>query len=184
MKINSELVKQLRADKQWSQDQLSEICGLNLRTVQRLETTGKGSMESVRALAAVFAVDPAQLILPDSNPTSESSTDTVAIAAITAIKTCFLKFDDFSGRSTRFEYWWFVVFITLLLAIATVIHPKAYQILSIVIFVPLIAVGTRRLRDSGQSPWLQLFGLIPFGVFLVFYYMTMETSAPPVEADI
>lgn len=32
-----QLIKRLREEKQWSQEQLGELCGLNLRTIQRLE---------------------------------------------------------------------------------------------------------------------------------------------------
>ena len=61
MKINSELVKKLRAAKPWSQEQLSDACGLDLRTIQRIENEGKASIESVRVVAAVFEVDPNEL---------------------------------------------------------------------------------------------------------------------------
>ena len=63
MRINAELVKKLRTERHWSQEQLAAACGVNLRTIQRLENTGKGSMESVRALAAVFDVDADALIV-------------------------------------------------------------------------------------------------------------------------
>ena len=63
MKINSDMVKRLRSEKNWSQEQLSEACGLSLRTIQRFENSGKASIESVRVLAAIFNVDPNELIL-------------------------------------------------------------------------------------------------------------------------
>ena len=44
MKINAELVKRLRQERHWSQEQLSEMCGLNLRTIQRLEKNGNASL--------------------------------------------------------------------------------------------------------------------------------------------
>ena len=42
MKINAEQVKKLRTERHWSQEQLAAACGVNLRTIQRLENTGKG----------------------------------------------------------------------------------------------------------------------------------------------
>ncbi|MGR3634471.1 MAG: DUF805 domain-containing protein, partial [Shimia sp.] len=30
-----------------------------------------------------------------------------------AIRTCFSKYVDFSGRAARSEYWWFILFIAL-----------------------------------------------------------------------
>ena len=56
MKINSEKVKQLRNQRSWSQDQLASVSGLSLRTIQRIENRGACSLDSKRALAAVFEV--------------------------------------------------------------------------------------------------------------------------------
>lgn len=56
MKINSEKVKQLRNQRSWSQDQLASVSGLSLRTIQRIENRGTCSLDSKRALAAVFEV--------------------------------------------------------------------------------------------------------------------------------
>ena len=61
--INSELVKNLRKQKSWSQDQLSAIAGISLRTVQRVEKEGTCSLESRKALAAAFEIDAAELKL-------------------------------------------------------------------------------------------------------------------------
>ena len=61
--INSELVKKLRKQKPWSQDQLSAIAGISLRTVQRVEKEGACSLESRKALASAFEIDAADLEL-------------------------------------------------------------------------------------------------------------------------
>ena len=44
-----------------SQEQLATISNLSLRTVQRIETTGRCSLESKRALAAAFEIDATDL---------------------------------------------------------------------------------------------------------------------------
>jgi uncharacterized membrane protein YhaH (DUF805 family) len=36
---------------------------------------------------------------------------------IESVKTCFSKYADFSGRATRSEYWWFVLFYTIVLIV-------------------------------------------------------------------
>ena len=66
MKIDSNLVKKLRTAENWSQEQLSEKSGLSLRTIQRLENGGNASIESVRALAEAFGIDPAELTLSET----------------------------------------------------------------------------------------------------------------------
>ena len=63
MKINSNRVKQLRSQRSWSQDQLASVSGLSLRTIQRIENLSACSLDSKRALAAVFEVDIDELTL-------------------------------------------------------------------------------------------------------------------------
>jgi len=51
------IVRKLRLQQGWSQEQLAELTGLSVRTIQRMERGQKPSLESARALAAVFEVD-------------------------------------------------------------------------------------------------------------------------------
>ena len=51
------IVKKLRNKHKWSQEQLAELCGLNVRTIQRVESGNKASLETVKSLASVFEVD-------------------------------------------------------------------------------------------------------------------------------
>ena len=49
-------VRNEREKRGWSQEQLASVSGLGLRTIQRIEATGKSSLESGRALALVFEI--------------------------------------------------------------------------------------------------------------------------------
>lgn len=53
----SETIRRLREQKQWSQEQLADIAGLGLRTVQRIENGSPASKMSLMALAAAFNVE-------------------------------------------------------------------------------------------------------------------------------
>lgn len=172
MKINAQLVKKLRAEKQWSQEQLAAACGLNLRTIQRLENTGNASIESVRALAAVFAVDASSLLL------DHQASDVNPPHPVRVIKDCFGQFADFSGTASRYQYWWFVVFVLLISALAEIISPVLRQFVTVLILLPFLAVGTRRLNDAGQNIWWQLMYLVPFGVVVVWYFMALPAKLP------
>src|SRR5688572_11473016 len=174
MRINAGLVKKLRTERHWSQEQLAAACGVNLRTIQRLENTGKGSMESVRALAAVFEVHADDLILIGADGIT---------SPMEAIRTCFLKAVDFSGTASRFEYWWFFLFTLLVAAAATVIGEKISQFVSLIVLLPLLAVGTRRLHDAGRSGWWQLLFLVPFGQVVVLYLLALPTQSDRDEPD-
>jgi transcriptional regulator with XRE-family HTH domain len=51
------LVQKLRLQRGWSQQQLAELSGLNIRTIQRIEKGQEPSVESLKSLAAVFNLD-------------------------------------------------------------------------------------------------------------------------------
>jgi len=61
VELNSNKIQQLRTQKCWSQDELASISGLSIRTIQRVEKAGNASLETVKALASVFEVEPAYL---------------------------------------------------------------------------------------------------------------------------
>ena len=56
------IIKKLRLQRGWSQDQLAQMSGLNIRTIQRIERGQKPGLESLKSLAAVFEVDFSHLI--------------------------------------------------------------------------------------------------------------------------
>ena len=55
------IVRKLRLQKGWSQEQLAEMSGLSVRTIQRIERGKKAGLESLKSLAAVFEIDLSQL---------------------------------------------------------------------------------------------------------------------------
>jgi transcriptional regulator with XRE-family HTH domain len=56
-------VKELRRERSWSQEKLAELSGLSLRTIQRIESSGKAGYGSLRALAIAFEIDDSALEL-------------------------------------------------------------------------------------------------------------------------
>ena len=57
MKVNVHRIKAERTRRAWSQEHLAEAAGLGLRTVHRIENSGNASLESIKALAAVFELE-------------------------------------------------------------------------------------------------------------------------------
>lgn len=51
------IVRKLRLQKGWSQDQLAQLSGLSIRTIQRIERGHNAGLESWKSLAAVFETD-------------------------------------------------------------------------------------------------------------------------------
>ena len=60
------MVRTLRLERGWSQEQLAQMTGLNIRTIQRIEGGQKAGLESLKSLAAVFEVE-----LSELNPQQE-----------------------------------------------------------------------------------------------------------------
>jgi DNA-binding XRE family transcriptional regulator len=57
MKINAAIVLEYRLGRAWSQEELGSVSGLSLRTIQRVEKEGLASLETKKALAAIFNID-------------------------------------------------------------------------------------------------------------------------------
>lgn len=55
------ILKQLRLGHHLSQEQLAEMSGLNVRTIQRIESGHNASLESLKCLASVLEVDASTL---------------------------------------------------------------------------------------------------------------------------
>ena len=51
------IVKKLRLQRGWSQEQLAELTDLSVRTIQRVERGQSPSLETARSLAAIFEVN-------------------------------------------------------------------------------------------------------------------------------
>lgn len=100
---------------------------------------------------------------------------------VEAVKTCFSKYADFSGRALRSEFWWFFLFGILIQIIAvglSTILPMLgilAAIFGIALFVPQLAVGARRLHDRNMSGWFQLLMIIPLlGIIILIILWAMK----------
>ena len=100
-----------------------------------------------------------------------------------AIKTCFKKYADFSGRARRSEYWFWALFTGIVGAVAAVIEGSDSTVLSAIVslafFIPNLAVGVRRMHDVGKSGWFYLWILLPLvgGIILLIQFCKDSTDA-------
>jgi len=69
------LIQKLRLKRGWSQQQLADASGLNVRTIQRIESGQPASTETLKSLAAVFEVDFASLAPEHDMSTTASAQD-------------------------------------------------------------------------------------------------------------
>ena len=80
---------------------------------------------------------------------------------VECVKICFRKYADFSGRAGRPEFWWFFLFQVIVLT-ATSWIPVLSSIITLLLLLPSLAVGARRLHDLDRTGWWLLLALIPF----------------------
>lgn len=92
------------------------------------------------------------------------------------------KYADFGGRSRRKEYWMFFLFnviISIGLAIVEMTLGVKHigMIYSLAVLCPGVAVGVRRLHDTGRSAWWMLIILVPiFGLLATIYFMVQDSE--------
>lgn len=101
------------------------------------------------------------------------------------------KYSMFYGRATRSEFWYFIlvnILILLFLFIPINLLPSEHAFIAEVIlvlyllgvFIPGMAVSTRRLHDTGRSGWWLLLYLIPYiGVLALFFMFISEGDLFP-----
>ena len=97
--------------------------------------------------------------------------------------TVLRKYAEFSGRARRMEFWMFTlinILISIGLSIIDAIIGTTYgagsgilsTIYGLAVLIPSLAVGVRRLHDTGRTGWWLLIGLVPcigFIVLIVFF---------------
>jgi uncharacterized membrane protein YhaH (DUF805 family) len=91
------------------------------------------------------------------------------------------KYAVFSGRARRSEYWYFVLFNALITPVIYLISIPLLGIpailYSLAVFIPAMAVGVRRLHDTGRSGWNLLLALIPLiGAIILLVYFFQDSA--------
>ena len=93
-----------------------------------------------------------------------------------SIKTCFSKYSDFTGRASRSEYWWFILFYFLASAAGSLIHEVLGGLIWLACLLPILAAAARRLHDTNRSGWWQLIAFVPLiGIIILIVFLAQET---------
>ena len=104
-----------------------------------------------------------------------------------AIKTCLNKYATFSGRAQRSEYWYFFLFTAVVNIVASVLDATIfgdmavlYVIATLVLLLPSIAAGVRRLHDTDKSGWWLLISFIPaIGIIVLIVFFCQRGTVGP-----
>lgn len=92
----------------------------------------------------------------------------------------------FSGRATRKEYWiftlvnkvtfWSLIYLASYSSSAFYLRANITLLFIAIFIVPTLAVGARRLHDSGKTGWWQLLNLVPFGGAVLLVFCIIESD--------
>ena len=104
-----------------------------------------------------------------------------------SIAVCIRKYADFTGTARRSEFWWFLLFVALGGGIFQAIYvgldaPLGTTLASIwalLTLLPMLAVSSRRLHDTGRSAIQLLWILVPIAGPIVLALHFSEPAGAP-----
>ena len=86
------------------------------------------------------------------------------------------KYVAFGGTAKRPEFWYFFLF-SIIVSIVLGWIPLIGQLILLALLIPSLAVGARRLRDAGFTPWLLLLNLlIGIGTLIVLILCALPSK--------
>jgi uncharacterized membrane protein YhaH (DUF805 family) len=110
-----------------------------------------------------------------------------------AIASFFSKYATFSGRARRSEFWFAVLFTSLVSTAIAIVAPGTTQYVNdiaiqqasvlsnlwqLAIFVPSLALSWRRLHDIGRKGTYYLFILLPVVGWILLFIQLVKDSQP------
>ena len=110
-----------------------------------------------------------------------------------AVKSYFVRWNDFKGRSSRSEYWWAILFINIANIVLNMLSTTLQQsesvitlvllllILGLLLFmlVAIFSLIARRLHDINKSGWWYLLVFTIIGMIPLLYWFVQKGD----EAD-
>ncbi|MDO9416376.1 DUF805 domain-containing protein [Pararhizobium sp.] len=101
---------------------------------------------------------------------------------VESVSTVLSKYVVFTGRASRSEFWWFVLFNLGVSIIAAVIDmglgiQAVGALVGLGLLLPGLAVSVRRLHDTDRSGWWLLILLVPLigAIVLIVWNATAGT---------
>jgi uncharacterized membrane protein YhaH (DUF805 family) len=98
-----------------------------------------------------------------------------------AVTRVLSQYATFTGRARRSEFWYWAVVVVALTVVAAILDELiGFRLLQFVValvtIVPNLAVGSRRLHDTGRSRWLLVLGLVPVVGWIILLLWFLEES--------
>jgi uncharacterized membrane protein YhaH (DUF805 family) len=113
------------------------------------------------------------------------------VGLVEAIKMGFKGYVVWNARSTRPEFWWWVLFVVIVAIVALILDSvifgtetggfgPIYLIAALVLLLPNISLIVRRLHDTDRTGWWYWIALIPIvgGIVLLVFMLLSSTQGP------
>ncbi|WP_299413408.1 DUF805 domain-containing protein [uncultured Sulfitobacter sp.] len=124
--------------------------------------------------------------MPSSNASDPARGDANTFPG--ALKDGLARYVDFKTRSTRSQFWWWVLW-SIIFSIGSAMIDSAIGagdsgpvglLVSLALFLPSLAVAIRRLHDIGRTGWWYLLVFIPIvgWIVLIVFYCTKTEETP------
>jgi uncharacterized membrane protein YhaH (DUF805 family) len=103
-----------------------------------------------------------------------------------AIRAGFRNYVTFSGRASRSEYWYWVLFGFLVAVVSGILDYAIFpysetgplqSITSLLLFLPGLAISVRRLHDIDRTGWWVLITLTVIGIILLLIWACIRGTA-------
>ena len=114
------------------------------------------------------------MMLPQATP---------QISFADSIKICMQGYTKCEGRARRSEFWWFymvctiiMVFLSFFLNLGGIGYLIFWLIVDIFFYIPIISASTRRLHDINMTGFYNLLMLVPFGIFVLWYFWSIDSN--------
>lgn len=105
-----------------------------------------------------------------------------------AVSSVFLNYVGFTGRASRSEYWYWVLFTVVVTACLTFVDQAFFpswpsqpitSVFGLATLLPSLAVGVRRLHDIDRTGWwLLLMFTIIGALVLIIWFCMLGTRGP------
>lgn len=90
---------------------------------------------------------------------------------------CLKRYTEFSGRSSKKQYWSFFLINLAIGLLVSLISPTLGSLYQLAVLLPNLSVAVRRMHDVGKSGWVLLLSFIPLVGFVLIYWALQDSES-------
>ena len=98
-----------------------------------------------------------------------------------ATKLAFNNFATFTGRTSRADYWYFILALVLANTVLSILSEDLSTIFSVITLLPWLSASVRRLRDAGLSSHQFWWLLVPVAGLIILVVQLAKPADPNLD---